>query len=393
MSKTKSKILLSIFIILTLVSSYCFATDAAVTSEDVTAISETSENNNHEEETATEDITADWVNSDLYVANDVVNVDKVVDGNAFIVGQEVTISGEIGGDLFVIADKLNIDGGYIYSNLFVCANEITINGVVYDVYAVCDTLNLATDGFIYRDMKVTASNVNLNGKVRRDAYIGASNISFAEDASTLIYGNLNYSSDAEISIPEGVVAGEIKYSAGNIETENNVLNTILSYVLGLIQTLVLTLVVTLLLIWLTPKFVERVGKMGVGKSFASLGIGFATPIVFIIVSILLLISSIGASIFVISMFGFVILAFIGTSVASIFFGKLFTKVLKMEGNFKFILFTLVSSIILWAIAQIPVVGGIFGFIISIFGIGTTLVNMIYRKEKQVANEVTNIEEK
>lgn len=383
MSKTKSKILLSIFIILTLVSSYCFATDAVVTSEDAAAISETTE------EETTQDLTADWVNSDLYIGQDVVNVDKVVDGNAFIMGKEVTISGEIGGDLFVFADKLNIDGGYIYSNLFACANEITINGVVYDIYAICDTLNVADNGFIYRDMKVTASNVNLNGNVRRDAYISASNINFPEDASTLIYGNLNYSSNSELSIPEGVVAGEVKYSNEDIKPESNVGNTILSYVFNLIQTLVLTLVVTLLLIWLTPKFVERVGKMGVGKSFASFGIGLVTPIVFIIVSILLLISSIGSSIFLIGMFALTILALIGNSIASIFFGKLFTKVLKMEGNLKFILFTLVSNIILWSLSLIPVVGGIFGFIICIFGIGATIVNIVFRKEK----EVSKVEEK
>lgn len=384
MSKTKSKILLSIFVILSLVSSYCFATEEpAVTSADVTAISEENEETteNHD---ANESATSDWVNSDLYVAEDVVNVDKVVDGNAFIVGKEVTISGEIGGDLFVIADKLNIEGGYIYSNLFACANEITINGVVYDVYATCKTFNLASDGFVYRDMKVVANNVNISGKVRRNAYISASNISFAEDASTLIYGDLNYSSKNEVSISEGVVAGEVKYSAGNIKKENNVADTILSYVLDLLQTLLFTFVVTLLLIWLTPKFVERIGKMGVGKSFASLGIGFATPLVFVIVSILLIISSVGAPIFVSSMFAFIILAFIGNAIASIFFGKLFTKVLKMEGNVKFVLFTLVSCLILWAISQIPVVGGIFGFIISIFGIGTTLVNMVYRKEKEEA---------
>ena len=145
----------------------------------------------------------------------------------------------------------------------------------------------------------------------------------------------------------------------------------------------------MLLLWLTPKFVERVGKMGVGKSFASLGIGFVTPIALVIVSILLLISTVGASIFAVGIFTFMILAFIGNAIASIFFGKLFTKVFKMEGNIKFVLFTLVSSLVLWLIALIPVAGGIISFVISIFGIGTTVVNMIFRKEKvEEKTEVT-----
>lgn len=392
MSKTKSKILLSILLILVLVSSYCFATveprtsEPEATSEDVSAISETDETE------TTEITTSNWVNSDLYVAEDVVTIDKVVDGNAFVVGKEVTITGEIGGDLFVCADKLNIEGGYVYSSIFACANEITINGVVYDVYAFCNTLNLESDGFIYRDMKVAGTNVNINGKIRRDAYITCSNITFAESSSTLIYGNLEYSSGTEATIPEGAVAGEVKYSATEQieETEINVGSIILSYVTDLLQTLVYTFVVALLLVWLTPKFVERVGKMSVAKSFASLGIGFATPIALIIVGIILLISSVGASIFLSGIFAFVLLAFVGHTIASIFFGRIFTKVLKMEGNVKFILFTLLSSLIIWAICQIPVLGGFFSFIIAIFGIGTTIVNMVYKKEK--VEEKTEVNE-
>lgn len=377
MLKAKSKILLAIFAIIMLVSSYCFATVEPI-SEAPTTTGEDSSNTTE----VPEDISSSWTNSDLYIFEDKVTISNVVDGNAFVMGSEVTISGEIGGDLFVIADKLNIDGGYIYSNLFALANEITVNGVVYDIYAACDTFNLEAEGFIYRDMKITSSNVNLKGKVRRDAYISSSNISFVEDAGTLIYGNLNYSSNSEIAIPEGIVTGEVKYTQEDAILEDTVGETILSYVIDLLQTLLLTFVVTLLLIWLTPKFVERVGKMSVAKSFVSLGIGFATPVALIIVSVLLLISSIGATIFLTGTFAFTILAIIGNTIASIFFGKLFTKVLKMEGNVKFVLFTLVSCLILWAVYLIPVVGGILSFIVTIFGIGTTLVNMVSRKEKK-----------
>lgn len=395
---TKSKILLALLVIFALISSCCFATveprttDAETTS-DVMAISETegeAVTTSEENTTTTEDATTSWTNGDLYVCEDKVTVSNVVDGNAFIMGKEVTISGEIGGDLFVIADKLNIDGGYIYSNVFACANEITINGVVYDIYATCDTLTLGTNGFIYRDMKVASSNVNINGKVRRNAFISADNISFAENASILIYGDLNYASNTEINLPEGVVEGEVKYNAFDINDSNNIGSIILSYVLDLLQTLLFTVAITLILMWLTPKFVERVGNMKVGKAFTSLGIGFVTPIALIFISILLLISSVGAPISIASIFVFVILALIGNAIASIFFGKLFTKVFKMEGNIKFILLTLASSLVLWAISQIPVVGGVFSLIISAFGIGSVVVNTIVRKEK--VKETTEVKE-
>lgn len=377
MTKTKSKFLVAIMLILILVSSYCFATEetAQITSaEDVALTAENADAGTTGEEAP------EWTKTDLYICEDTVNVSNVVDGNAFIIGKDVTISGEIGGDLFVIADKLNIDGAYIYSNLFVCANEITVNGVVYDVYAMGGNFTLGENGFIYRDAKIASNNVTISGTVRRDAYIMANNISFGENSGA-IYGNFNYSAPSEIEIPENGVLGEVKYKELKADKTQNIGSIILYKVLDLIEALVYTFIIALLLVWLTPKFVERVGKMGVGKSFASLGIGVATPIVLIIASIILLTLYVTSSIVISGIFGFVILAFIGNTVASIFFGKLFVTKLKMEGKVKFFLFTLVSRLIIWVISLIPFVGGFFGFLVSMFGIGATLINMLPAKEK------------
>lgn len=406
MLKAKSKILLMTLFALVLVSSCCFATVEPRVAEEDNAIQSGIENieNSIQNELMTiteqgqepitttgdevtqdtiaqEDETASWTNSDLYVAEDTVTISNIVDGNAFVIGKDVTISGEIGGDLFVIADKLTIDGGYIYSSIFACANEITINGVVYDVYAMCNTFNLESNGYIYRDMKVMASTVNLNGSVRRNAYIQAGDLHFAEGIETSIYGNLEYSSEKEISIPDGAVAGEVKYTEINQEETASVGSIILSYVTDLIATLFFTFVIALVFLWLTPNFVERVGKMGVAKSFASLGIGIIAPLVLIFVGLLLLFSSIGASIFVCGIFATIVLFYLGFSVTSIFFGKLAAKLVKWEGNTKFVLLTLGVAIILWALTQIPFVGGFLSVIITLFGVGTTLVNIVDRKEK------------
>lgn len=383
MLNTKSKILVALFLVFVLVSSYCYATIEPRTSEGepVTTSDEAVMPISEGQETSTTNEQSNWTNTDLFVSNDTVTVSNVVDGNAFVIGREVTISGEIGGDLFVIADKLNIEGGYIYSSLFACAKEIRINGVVYDVYAVSDNFTLESNGFIYRDMKVTASNVTMNGKVRRDAYVSTSNITFAENTDTTIYGNLHYSNKSELSIPEGAVAGEVKFSQTTSNSKNSVASVIFSRVLDLIGNLLFTFIATLLLLWLTPKFIDRVANSGVAKSFISLGIGFATPIAFVIASFLLILSGIGVSVFVGGLFAFMILAFTGTTITSIYFGKLFTKLLKMEGNVKFVLFTLLSNLIIWAISLIPYVGDVIAVVLVLFGIGTTLVNMVWRKEK------------
>lgn len=384
MTKTKLKTLLSIFLMLILVSSCSFATDAQVVSEGT--VDSTTDTDLVEE--------ADWTNTDLYLIQDTVNVSNVVDGNAFIIGNEVTISGEIGGDLFVLANKLNIDGGYVYSNLFACANEITINGVVYDVYAICDTFNLRSNGFVYRDLRLTGANVNLEGRIRRDAYINSSNMTFDQELGTLIYGNLTYSSKSEMTIPEGIVAGITTYNENIDITEKeevSIVSTIASYVLDLLSRLVYTLIITLILLWLTPNYVEKVTNMSTGKSFASLGIGFGAFVaffIFAILSIFLLISVVCIPVALLGIFASIIVAYSANAIASIFFGKLFTRLFKLEGKVKFVLFTLLSALVIWLISLIPFVGGFLSFLIWLFGIGAIIVNFFKTKasKKEVVKE-------
>ncbi len=378
MLKKKSKILLSVLFVLLLLSSVCLATDdTSLIDSSVEVTSDTDDT----QEVETTSSTANWVNTDLYLSGDEVTIDKVVDGNAFVAAKEVTVTGEIGGDLFVVADKVTIEGGYIYSGLFVCANEVTINGVVYDVYAISNNFNLESNGFIYRDLKVTGSNINLSGKIRRDAYISAKSLTLNEQSGSIIYGNLKYSTPAEITIPEGAVSGDVKYNANTSNAEEtSVASIILGYVSEAIQTLILTFVLTAILLWLAPKFVNRVGNMSVGKSFASLGIGVVTPVVLVIVALLLAISVIGLKLLLPATFIFVAFSLVASSITSIFFGKLFTKLLKTDSKVKFVLFTLLSNLVLWLLTKIPFIGGFIGFLVYAFGIGTLLVNIVCRKE-------------
>lgn len=383
MLKNKSKILLLVFLVVTLMSTFCFATEVS------TPV--TTSENTESTDVATTTSTENWTNSDLYLAQENVVVDTIVDGNAFIAGKNVTIKGEIGGDAFIAADKVTIDGGYIYSNLFVCANEVKINGVVYDVFAACNNFTLESNGFVYRDLKVSANTVSINGKVRRDTYVAANDLKLDTSVGVIIGGKLNYASKSELTIPDNVVSGEIKFSKiENNEVKPDLASTISSYALKLIKTLVLVFVIAILAIWLAPKFVANVSSMKVGKSFACLGIGVATPIAIGFASLLFLITVVGSTI-VPSLVSLLVLLFsVGFAISSLFFGNLFTRILKLEGNFKVILFTLVSAIILWIITLIPIIGGVISLLVNLFGVGIIVVNVFTSKGK-AKKEVEKVE--
>ena len=384
MLKNKSKIFVALAICLLLLSSVCFATtepqttSAENTAANNTEVTSTENTNTSDSTSSTTDASSSWTNGDLYLTGDKVSVSNVVDGNAFIFANEVTIenTAEIGGDLFVFANKLTVNGGYVYSSIFAYANEISINGVVYDVYAACTNFTLQNSGFVYRDLRVSSDHVTIEGKVRRNAFITANDITFGEDtASTYIYGNLTYTSPNELSTQEGMIAGEVTR-----EETASTANSPISYLTNALTILLTTFVIVLLIVWLAPKFVKRVTNMGVAKSFVSLGIGIATPIVALLAGFLLILSIVGISIFSSMVIVLALLCMIATSITSLFMAGLLAKLLKKTSNVSIVLLSLLASLVLWAIGLIPYVGWIFSIIFVLFGIGTALVNIIYTKE-------------
>ena len=84
-------------------------------------------------------------------------MDKTVDGNVFIMGQNVTIKGEINGSLFVLASNLTIDeNAYISCHTFALAENILLKGFCYDMYAACENFDMTNTGIVYRDLKLAA---------------------------------------------------------------------------------------------------------------------------------------------------------------------------------------------------------------------------------------------
>ena len=399
---TKVKILLAIMLIVFLVTSYCYATEPTdVTSDGSVAniLSSATEGDNQvtSTDTSTQSDKSDWTNSDYFACNENVTVTGVIDGNAYVIGNEVTIKGEIGGDLFVMANKLNVDGGYVYSSIFAMANEFTMNGISYDLYALCSSFNLGSNGFVYRDLKVAGSSVKLAGRIRRDAYIESGSLDFDSSVGTIIYGNLNYSSNADsYTAPDGVVAGEVKYSQDKVESPEvdkdkiatiSIGAIIIKHIKDLLSTLITTLIVTLIIAFLATKFKEKLGSMKVGKAFASLGIGILSPValglivaLLFILGIILQVAGLGISVAGTLIFIFITLSVVATAVTSTFFGNLFAKLIKKDGKIFFILFSLLSALVIWIIGLIPVLGGLVGFLAWAFGLGSIILNVLPSKK-------------
>ena len=378
--KSKLRLTLILFVIMILISTFSFATEATESTDNLLISTDESSSQTTGSEQAATISEDDWISSDVYEIGDVIQLNKIVDGNVFIMAKEVTIDSEIGGDVFVMAQKITItENAYIYSGLFAMANEVNIDGIVCDAYVLANNLNVAENGYVYRDLKASASKIDISGKIRRNADLVAANYNFNSDNGLLIGGDLNYSAAQEITVPEGVVQGDINFNKQTVK-EVSVGTKILTYVFNALNNVIFAVVVILLSIWLAPKFIERVSNMSVKKAFASLGIGIAAPIVGIIAIFLVLLSSVASTVAIVAGLLLVVICMSGSAFASVYFGSLFAKLLKWDGKVKLIISCVISALAIWLISLIPFIGGIFSLLVSCFGIGTLITNVISKNK-------------
>lgn len=338
------------------------------TQDETVAISE------NEEENAVEDTSTNMKKGDVYLSGDDVTVDYIVDGNLYVFAKSVTINSQIGGDVFAFAETVNVgEQGYVFSNLFTCAKTVNVSGVVYDLYALAQDVQI--NGYIYRDIRVASNSLDIKGTIGRNAYVQSNNITFATaqegqekgtvSSAGIVNGNLEYGASKEISIPEGAVAGETKYTPINEKNSNGVK----TYMLSLGTEIATAIIIWLLCLWLAPKFLNKTNTLLTKKVPALIGYGILVPILAVIAFVILAILGITSKIAIIELMLLAVLISISSSVFVIATNNIVCNKLKIEKNIGIFGMLIVSSAVLWLICIIPYVGSIVRFIISILGLG------------------------
>lgn len=187
-------------------------------------------------------------------------------------GDNVTVTGQINGDLFVMGNTVTIDeNAIIYNNLFVLAKELIVNGTVYNLYSLSADLTIGESAIIYRDMASYSNKISLAGRVQRDVSVITNELTFPDTSRTLVYGNFNYTSANEATIPDGIIKGDVNYQ--KIDTTVDTSTLVLNYVIRFVATAIFALVVVLFLIFFTPKAVDRAKYNLIERPFATTGVG------------------------------------------------------------------------------------------------------------------------
>ena len=399
MLKNKTKIIAFLLVlILAITSSFVYADNETSSENDIALISDTSETKpvetNVENTVSTNETSKDsYKNSDVYLMGDNVTIDYVVDGNLFVMADTVTINSKIGGDAFIMAKTINVgDQAYIFSNLFAMADSIDIKGVVYDVYALSQNFTVS-NGYIYRDAKLCCNTININGTIGRNAFVSCSNINFNTDENDkgIIYGDLTYSTPSELSFDKNIVNGNVTYKAPKVSPEKSVREIVASYISDLGAFLAFVIIIWLVCLWLAPKFLNDTNKFVGKKTLNVLGTGLLTLIAVPIACIILLLLQLTAGISLLTVAIYILALIVAKSIFTIVANNYLCSKLNINKNTGIFGMLIVSGVIVWVISELPYVGGIVSFIISVLGLGV-LVSAILPEKAKKASDTDKVKE-
>lgn len=381
--KIKNKILVVVLLLISCITTMCFATSIDSTNK---TLDEQNENVQEQEktiqprgklnETNIKSNIADALSSseikkqNIYTANNKCEIVDTIYGNVFVAGNEINIkSNYIAGDVFLFGNTITIDeNAIIDGNVYIAAQQINTNGTIHrSSYMMGKIVKLNESAYIGYDTFICGDTIEVKGEMARNAYIGANILEVKNTA--LINGNLSYEAREKSEIPEGSVKGRIDFKK-IIDDEEDIKEIIFDYVIDMFRNLIFTLVIFIVILLMSRNFTDKAQIAISGKNiFKSLGIGLLGLILVPIMVVLLIVMGVTANVGILLIFAYITTLIIANAITAISISALITS---RKTGMKLPLVVPFIAIVLWALESIPYIGTIVSFFSIIIGIGVLL---------------------
>ena len=337
-------------------------------------------------------------------ANDNISFKDKVIGDSAIAGNLVDIIGNIDGIGFIAGNTVNVNGNLEYG--FIAGNTININGTIEkNAYIAGNDITISKESKINRDLFMASNTITIEGTVNRNISLGASELIVKSTAK--IEGNLNIEAD-KITIEDGsTINGTLKHNENaktNISNNANIkkietykekeVNNDNSNYSEIFISIINMIVVFAVFATILPKTCDKTIKMyeDQNKYIKNAGIGLLLLICIPVICLLLLISSVGIGLGLVLLGLYIIGLYLSYIISGFILGDLIiTKLLKQDINNYFI--GIIGIILLKLLTLIPYSGGLISFIALILGLATiyNLIIVDEPKEKTKKDKVIDAE--
>jgi cytoskeletal protein CcmA (bactofilin family) len=234
-----------------------------------------------------------------YVAGQNVTIDGDVAGDVVCAGQSVTINGSVAGDVLCAAQTLTINGP-VTGSVRALGQVVTMTSSVGRNATIgAQNFVMATTAKIDGELALGAQTAAINGPIAHVMYVAVrdltlnsvygANVSAYVNTLTIgsgamIKGNLDYTRSDRLPIDTSKVSGTVNFHMDTTQTKHS--STVADWLSSLLYWILSMITGALLAIWLAPRFVRSITNIMVKRWQASLGWGaltlIATPIILLI---------------------------------------------------------------------------------------------------------------
>jgi hypothetical protein len=314
------------------------------------------------------------VEGDAFLAGGHVATASQVQGDLVAVGGEVSIGGAVGDDLYAAGGKVQFDA-IVDGNARVAGGEVSVGPATVVAGGVSLTGGqIAFEGVAHEYLHASGGSVRIDGEVIGDAEVRAKELLIGPGAR--IGGRLIVRGPTEPTIPESaVIAGGVEFHEeassrhfGAMRSEVRDAATGIGTFLWFLGVFVAGALFVLLLPGFTTEAAAAIGA----KPLPSLGLGLAILVCVPFVAVVLLITIIGIPVALLLMSLYLLVLFLGWVTAALFLAQRGLEVLrpgKPATRGWQLLALLLGLLALWLLRQIPLVGGLIGFLALLAGIG------------------------
>lgn len=323
---------------------------------------------------------------DLYEMQDVINHDELnLDGNAYFLGETVSIKDSmINGNVFILAEKIELDNVDIYGSLYLLAESADLKITTLDVYAAGSDIEIEKGSSILRGLRIAGEKLKVAGNIEKNCYLVGNSIDLS---SSIILGDLNYSSSQEANLSGANISGNINFTKADESDEvaEKVEKTFFDFfTIGKIfSTILSTFVIGGLILLTSNKFINVNKNTNIGATLGySLLIGVFALIVVPIVSLMLMLSIVGIGLGFLLLIVYILVLLNTLPIVAL---AIALAILKNKPNVRKIAIlgvAIIVAVVITALNSIPAVRGIVGFLVCVIGLGIIFKTMFTKKVEE-----------
>lgn len=312
---------------------------------------------------------------DLLATGRRVDVEGSVSGNVMAFAESVTIRGTVGGMVLGAGSTFKLDGSSVGGNLVLAGEKLAVDSrseVTGNVVIAGN--NAAIEGAVGKDLYSFTEIIELNSSVGQNLEAFGNRVRLLDDAHVTGNANLRIEREDQFHRTAGAqVDGEVTFLELPERLEDSSPYTSVAFYLWQLAWLASALLVGLALLWLVPAF--RSVNIGGGiDGLKTAGIGLIAVISLPLVAAVIAITLIGLPFSFVTLVSWVAFLYLAKVVMGLFIGRTLLASTKYRSSD--IVTLLVGLLVILVIVNIPAIGGIVSFLLTVLGVGLIVQRIV-----------------